>query len=344
MDDPSNPGEAGGSLPTPNPEAPGARPQETPPTSAGTETLVAPEPTPSTPTLDLRTLHAQLEQERQRIERLTQQYNGAQQEATRWRTEAERRQQEQDQRQQEQDRRQQEFQQNLLRLAGGGTTPEPEYTDLQDALDAWYQGKDPNAPRRYDAWLRQTLKREAKAESWQEMQERLTPVARITQMYERYPQLKTPTSEEYRAAHQQYQALRQDPYFQSLFPHDPAFAIEAMDPSTGQRTPVDIRLLEVAMANLAREQGIQQGRAQEAERRQAPTVEGRSPSGAAPTDVETPLMTAEEKAFIREHLQDFTQMGWGKNEAEIATHRWNTTISESEKQRRKRLAASGQWP
>jgi hypothetical protein len=151
----------------------------------------------------------------------------------------------------------------------------------------------------------------------------------------------------YRELIDEYETRAADPVSRLKYDQQPGAMAEWPMPGNAGKKTVDMRLMDDAALHLRlkRERGAGRQREGPFGLGASPYPHGGTQSGAQPAaeSDETPLLTVDERRFIRDHLRELPRE-WGRTPEAVAHHRWNKLLSEDEKARRKALKANGQWP
>lgn len=147
----------------------------------------------------------------------------------------------------------------------------------------------------------------------------------------------------YRQLIDEYETLANDPTARLKYDDKPAALSEWPLPGNVGKKMVDMRLMDDAAMRVRLKRGREAGSREESRRRNRPTVESSSGSQPPAASGDAPLLTADERRFIREHLRELPRE-WGKTEEAVAQRKWTKLMSPAEKARRQALRDSGRWP
>ena len=313
-----SPGEPGGAAPAVNPPAVPASPGASPPS-----------PTPAEAPWTAKG-YKSWEDVDQTIERHKSAITGSQAEANRLRQEAQ-------QARQALEQREGQFQTLLTAL--GGKTPDstPQPVTLEAAFDAYISG-DKIGLQRIQQQLLPMTPDALQQQVVGVLQTALKPAQYADAVARHHPELSNPQDPLFQAVWSQYDAAAADPSVALMFTPDPA-AMRTYTGPDGVTRNVDLRVVNQLAWQVKATRAREDGRKEELARQGQPTVLGPGTVG-RPTDDDAPLLTADERRFIREHLRSLPPE-WGGTEGAVIKHKWEKLMSPQEKARRKAARATG---
>ena len=237
------------------------------------------------------------------------------------------------------ERRESQFQTLLTALGGktAETTPQP--LSLKQAFDAYING-DEQAVTRYETHMRQPA---VTPDALQQqvvgvLQTALKPAQYADAVARNHPELNNPQDPLFQAVWSQYDIAAADPSVALFFPPEPA-AVRTYTGPDGVTRNIDLRVVNQLALQIKAQTARETGRKEELERQKFPTLPGPG-TMVKPTDDDAPLLTADERRFIRENLRSLPPE-WGSTEEAVVKHKWDKLMNAQEKARRKAARATG---
>jgi len=227
-------------------------------------------------------------------------------------------------------------------LWGRGTRPaepDPPPVTLDQALDAVLQGDVKTA----QAWERQLI---AKAREGvltaEELIQQAKPVEYQRALIARHPDINNVHSDFYKETYAVYQQLEADPFVKLKYSDDPSAQATVLLPGGVGQRQVDLRIVDDAALQVKLRRERQEGRREEATRRDTPTVEGNG--NRRETPVNEPLIYDEEKRLLMDMLtKRQIPENWPKSAEALYRYKWEKLMSEAQRAERQAAKAAGTW-